>query len=89
MRSVYELTFLGLDVHKDTISVGVLEPGAETAVVDKIPSDGPSVRRLISRFPDRSRPARSIRWARTAAGSSPAFDTSLCSSKLVVTRLKS
>jgi hypothetical protein len=45
MRSVYDLTFLGLDVHKDTISVAVLEPGAETAVLDKISSDGPSVRR--------------------------------------------
>jgi transposase len=55
MRSVYELTFLGLDVHKDTISVAVLEPGAETAVIDKMSSDGPSVRRLISRFPDLAR----------------------------------
>ncbi len=55
MRSVYDLTFLGLDVHKDTISVAVLEPGGETPAVDKISSDGSSVRRLISRFPDRSR----------------------------------
>jgi transposase len=55
MRSVYELTFVGLDVHKDSISVAVLEPGLETPAVDKISSDGPSVRRLIGRFPDRSR----------------------------------
>ncbi len=54
MRSVYDLTFLGLDVHKDTNSVAVLEPGAETAVVDKVPSDGASVRRLVGRFPDRA-----------------------------------
>ena len=55
MLSVYDLTFLGLDVHKDTISVAVLDPGVETPAVDKISSDGPSVRRLIGRFPDRSR----------------------------------
>jgi hypothetical protein len=28
MRSVYELTFIGLDVHKDTISVAVLDQGS-------------------------------------------------------------
>ena len=47
--------WLGLDVHKDTISVGTLEPGCEVAVVDKIFHDEPSVRRLIGRFGDRSR----------------------------------
>jgi hypothetical protein len=30
---------LGLDVHKNTISAGILEADAETAVVDKISSD--------------------------------------------------
>ena len=35
--------------------MAVLEPGAETAVLDKVSSDGVSVRRLIGRFPDRSR----------------------------------
>jgi transposase len=43
---------LGLDVHKNTISAGILEPGAETAVVDKISSDAESVRRLVARFDD-------------------------------------
>ena len=43
MRSVYELTF-GLDVHKDTISVAVLDPGVESPAVDKISSD---VRRSV------------------------------------------
>jgi transposase len=41
---------LGLDVHKNTISVGVLEPDAELPIVEKISSDDDSVRRLISRF---------------------------------------
>jgi transposase len=43
---------LGLDVHKNTISVGVLEPAAETAVVDKVSSDEDAVRRLVARFAD-------------------------------------
>jgi transposase len=50
-----EATHLGLDVHKDTISVGVLEPGRESPVADRISHDEPSVRRLIGRFPDPSR----------------------------------
>ena len=41
---------LGLDVHKNTISVGILEPEAEVPVVEKISSDRDSVRRLIGRF---------------------------------------
>jgi transposase len=43
---------LGLDVHKNTISVGVLEPGAETPRVDRISSDEHAVRALIGRFAD-------------------------------------
>ncbi|MGH8907494.1 MAG: IS110 family transposase [Egibacteraceae bacterium] len=50
-----DAVWLGLDVRKDTISVGTLEPGAEVAVVDKIFHDEASVRRLIARFPDRGR----------------------------------
>src|SRR6266540_498945 len=41
---------LGLDVHKDSISVAVLEPGRETPEVDKIFNDEYSVRHLIGRF---------------------------------------
>ena len=57
MTSIYhsEAVHLGLDVHKDSISVGLLEPTAQTAVVDKIFHDEPSVRRLIDRFDDRGR----------------------------------
>ncbi len=45
-------TYLGMDVHKDSISVGILEPGHESAVVERIFHDECSVRRLIARFPD-------------------------------------
>jgi transposase len=44
---------LGLDVHRDTISVGILTADMEVPEVDKIPHDEPSVRRLVARFPDR------------------------------------
>ncbi|MFU8842116.1 MAG: hypothetical protein ACNA8R_15645, partial [Nitriliruptoraceae bacterium] len=37
-----ELTFMGLDVHKDSISVGLLEPGVDQPIHDKIFHDGPS-----------------------------------------------
>jgi transposase len=50
-----EGTYLGLDVSKDSISVGILEPGREIPVVDKIFHDEASVRRLIERFGDRGR----------------------------------
>lgn len=43
---------LGLDVHKDSISVGVLEPDREAAEVDRIFNDEYSVRRFIGRFAD-------------------------------------
>src|SRR4051794_39943016 len=46
---------LGLDVHKDSISVAVLPWGQESAEVDKIFHDEPSVRRLIARFADPAR----------------------------------
>lgn len=45
--------FLGMDVHKDSISVGILNPGREVPDVEKIFHDEESVRRLIGRFPDR------------------------------------
>jgi transposase len=52
-----------MDVHKNTISAGVLEAGSTTAVVDKISSDDESVRRLVARFDE---PARV--WACYEAG---------------------
>lgn len=54
---------LAMDVHKNTISAAVLEPGSTTPVVDKISSDDESVRRLMARFAEPSRV-----WARYEAG---------------------
>jgi len=44
------LTFMGLDVHKDSISAGILEPGATNPTDDRIFHDKPSIRRLLGRF---------------------------------------
>ena len=54
---------LAMDVHKSTISAGVLLAEATTPVVDKVSSDEQSVRRLVARFAD---PARV--WACYEAG---------------------
>jgi transposase len=40
----------GLDVHRDTISVAILAPDQQALVVDRIPHDEPSVRRLVGRL---------------------------------------
>jgi transposase len=45
-------THLGLDVHRDSISVAILDPRDEAPEVERIFHDEPSVRRLIARFPD-------------------------------------
>ena len=47
-----ETIYLGLDVHKDSISVGILNPGHEIPDVEKIFHDEESVRRLVGRFDD-------------------------------------
>lgn len=52
-RSRGQVVHLGLDVHRDTISVGVLPWDREEPSLDKVSSDEEAVRRLISRFPDR------------------------------------
>ena len=44
-----------MDVHKNTISAGVLEAGSTRVLVDKISTDDESIRRLITRFEDPSR----------------------------------
>jgi hypothetical protein len=43
---------LGLDVHRDTISVGILTPDQQVPEVDRIPHDELSVRRLVGRLGD-------------------------------------
>ena len=50
-----EVTVLAMDVHKNTISTAVLEPGRGVGLVDKISADDESVRRLVARFADRRR----------------------------------
>lgn len=47
-----EVRVLAMDVHKNTISTGLLEPGSTSPVVDKLGTDDESVRRLIARFED-------------------------------------
>ena len=42
-------TFIGLDVHKDSINAGILEPGVDDPTPDKIFHDEPSIRRLLGR----------------------------------------
>jgi hypothetical protein len=46
---------LGLDVHKDSISVAILHPDGEALDVERIFHDETSVRRLIARFAEPSR----------------------------------
>ena len=41
-----------MDVHKDSISIGILAPQDETPEVDKFFHDEASVRRFVARFPD-------------------------------------
>jgi transposase len=50
--SVSHLTpiHLGLDVHKDTISVGILPPDQQVPDVERIPHDEASIRRLVGRL---------------------------------------
>jgi len=50
-----DAVFIGLDVHKDSISVGVLNPSHDRADVEKIFNDPESMRRLIGRFDDPGR----------------------------------
>jgi hypothetical protein len=50
-----EALYVGMDVHQDTISVGVFEPGSDSPVVDKIFLDEPSVRRLVLCLSQRGR----------------------------------
>jgi transposase len=48
-----ELIHLGMDTSMNTIVVGVLRPGEEMPVVDRVFHDEESIRRLIGRFPER------------------------------------
>ena len=45
-------THLGMDVHKDSISVGILAPEDDVPEVERIFHDEASIRRLVGCFPD-------------------------------------
>jgi len=49
-----EFTHIGLDVHKDTIAVAVLRPGASECEERMIPNAPEAIRKLLSRYPDRA-----------------------------------
>jgi transposase len=51
----HDLIHLGLDVHKNTISVGALGPDEDVPLTQKISSDEDAVRRLVARLGDPSR----------------------------------
>jgi transposase len=57
-------THLGLDVHKDTISVAILAPDRDGPDVERIPHDEVSVRRLVGRLGD-------PRWLRACYEAGP------------------
>jgi len=58
------LTHLGLDVHKDTISVAILAPDHDGPDVERIPHDEASIRRLVGRLGD-------PRWLRACYEAGP------------------
>lgn len=52
MLSSIAPTFVGLDVHKDSISVALLRPGHDEPDQDRIPNTPEEVRRLVGRWAD-------------------------------------
>ena len=72
---------LGLDVHKDSISVAILEPHAEAPEVDRIFHDEASVRRLIGRFDDPRNLRACYEAARPATSSTGSFPPSGCAAR--------
>ncbi len=47
-----DVRVLAMDVHKNTISTGLLEPGSDSPVLERLGTDDESVRRLVGRFED-------------------------------------
>ncbi len=45
-----EARVLAMDVHKNTISIGLLEPYSDSPLVDRVSTDDESIRRLVGRF---------------------------------------
>jgi transposase len=49
-----DLSFVGLDVHKDLITSAVLEPGRELPIVDRFLHDEASIHRFVANFENRA-----------------------------------
>ena len=47
-----DVDVLAMDVHKNTISAALLEPGSIRPATDKISTDEESIHRLVGRFAD-------------------------------------
>ena len=56
-----ESTHIGLDVHKETIAVAVLRPGAGECDERVIANTPEALRRLFARFPERAGAAHLLR----------------------------
>lgn len=55
MASIHDpQTFLGMDVHKSSISIGILRPGQDAPDFERIGNDKELIRRFIARFPEPS-----------------------------------
>lgn len=50
-----EHTFLGMDVHKSSITIGTLRPGQDAPDVERIGHDEVLIRRFVARFPQPDR----------------------------------
>ena len=47
------IIYLGMDVHKDSITIAVLPAGAKAAThVDRLPNDLPKLKHLAQEFPN-------------------------------------
>ena len=54
-QSSYRFTHVGMDVHRDSISVGILSPDFDTPEVERISVDDAAVRALLARLGDPAR----------------------------------
>jgi transposase len=53
LTSIAPVTYVGLDVHQNSISIALLRPGAQTADEDEIPNTAEAVCKLVRRWKDR------------------------------------
>jgi hypothetical protein len=76
-----DAVYLGLDIHKDSISAGILNPGCDGAHVEQIFDDGKSVRRSGGTVPGAQVGGGVLRggadWLQPAPAAAP-FRDALC-----------